>query len=228
MSKQNRNIILDRVTSTIVYEMEHVGIFHYNKLTYLFEYFYIKNFGERFSNEYFPKYPHGPVISNYPKQISTLINDSIFDGDINDIKIMRPMDDFDYRKKTLKKNSSTQNNIVMNKLARLLLVKIINRFGHLTCSELEDVAYKTKPVINYLKEVDAGFKKQTGGYVLKGSTIKIKEGKKSFSEGMKIAFAHMKKYSHVDYEQLSKDAEEFSFLEKYRPTYAEINESADI
>ena len=38
---------LSQVSATIVSEMNDVGIYHFNKLTYLFEYFFIKNFGAK-------------------------------------------------------------------------------------------------------------------------------------------------------------------------------------
>ncbi len=67
---QNDITNLDCVTATIVNLLGSVGLFHYNKLASLFEYFYIKNFGKRYTEEYFVKLPHGPVIRDYKKQIT--------------------------------------------------------------------------------------------------------------------------------------------------------------
>jgi hypothetical protein len=225
MGKLNRNIVLDRVTSTIVYEMGNVGVFHYNKLAYLFEYFYIKNFGERYSSEKFIKQPHGPVIPNYHKQISLLIDEMIFDGDKDEILSIRNLDDDYFIRKNLSKNENTHSFLVNNRLARLLLIKVINKFGHLNSLDLEKIVYSTPPVKKYLENSKAQFVKELGGYILNSSNVKIKEGKENLSDSMKLAFLHLKKYNHADYDQLAKDVKEFSFLEDYRPTYGDIIES---
>jgi uncharacterized phage-associated protein len=225
MSKLNRNMILDKVTSTIVYEMENVGVFHYNKLAYLFEYFYIKNFGERYSSEKFIKQPHGPVIPNYHKQISLLIDDEVIDGDKEEILAIRNLDEDYFIRKNLSKNENTFSFLVENRLARLLIIKVINKYGHLNSMELEEVVYKTPPVKKYLENSQAQFVKEIGGYILKSANIKIKEGKENLSEPMKLAFSHLKKYNHINYNQLKQDVKDFSFLEDYRPVYGDIIES---
>ena len=75
-----------------------LGLFQYNKLVYLFEYFYIKNFGKRFTKEVFMKLPHGPVIVEYKKHISYLINKGIAKGDLSILAEKREVDDTIYPK----------------------------------------------------------------------------------------------------------------------------------
>ena len=84
---------LDQVTATIVYQLERVGVYHYNKLTYLTEYLFIKNFGKRLTNEKFIKLPHGPVITNYRKQIASLQSRSIVNVDLDELNKIRKLND---------------------------------------------------------------------------------------------------------------------------------------
>jgi hypothetical protein len=42
---------LDRVVATMLDELREIGVFYYNKLLCLFEYFFIRNLAERYTGE---------------------------------------------------------------------------------------------------------------------------------------------------------------------------------
>ena len=86
MSKNTDIEKLESVLIYLVYKSNEIGVYHLNKLTYLFEYFYIKNFGERFTKEYFLKYPHGPVISNYKRIFINLAQREFFLTNTDELK----------------------------------------------------------------------------------------------------------------------------------------------
>jgi len=63
---------LGRVACTILNELGEIPVLKYNKLLYLFEYLYIKNFGRRYTGESFKKINKGPVVDDYKNQILKL------------------------------------------------------------------------------------------------------------------------------------------------------------
>ena len=200
---------LDLVTATIVHEMGQIGLFHYNKLTYLFEYFFIKNFGCRYTKERFIKYPHGPVIPNYQKQITNLIINNVIAGDINKISQRRKVDTDYYEKTIIKSLPQTSNFIIPNKGIYFLLKQIISTYGNLSVEDLEKVVYKTEPIKKFLSNP---FKKKTGGYVLTSDCIKIRDFNTDKAKGLRLALKHLEKYpkNHNDYKELEKEYNYFS------------------
>jgi len=210
---------LDRVTSTIVYELEKVGIYHYNKLTYLFEYLFIKNFGTRFTKEKFIKLPHGPVISNYKKQITELTKLNYYVTNLDMLNKNRKLeDDYLIRKIYIYRNDNTQKLILENKMIYDFLLKILDKYAHLKVEELEEIIYKTLPVKKYIEKMKKGFRKPTGGYVI-NNNISIKKFVNDISKARRMLLEHAEKYPFINYEQQKKYEEEFSYLEKLRPEW---------
>ncbi len=205
---------LDHVTATIVYKMDQVGLFHYNKLTYLFEYFFIKNFGKRYTGEYFIKITHGPVIPNYKNHIKRLSSLNIVEFDAKDLNFWEIDDDHRHQAVLIRKSSETANAIISEKCIYSLIKQIIEKFGQLSVNELEKIVYKTEPMKNYLA---SPYKKKTGGYVLKGDCIKISKYKSPKTEGRRRALEHVQKYPAVDFELQKQFAKELAYLETMRP-----------
>lgn len=208
---------LDIVTLYIVKKTGKIGLYHYNKLTYLFEFFFIKNFGSRFTKEYFIKLPHGPAIANYKNQITKLTQYGYYDIDLKLLKHRRQVDDYLYRKILIQSGSRLDGFEFPIKYVQKLIDQIVEKYATMTVAQLEKVVYKTKPLIMYQKKVKQGFKNKTGGYILKGDCLKISEHKNSMTEGRKLALEHIKKYPKIDFEQQAKLLKEFEFLEKLRP-----------
>ena len=210
---------LDRTTATIVYIMKEVGILHYNKITYLFEYFFIKNFGERYTKEKFIKLPHGPVISNYKKQIINLANLKLFDTDVKKISENSSLDDAVLDRIPINENENTGKFIIKEKMVFSLLKRIIDKYGYLPKEKIEEIVYKTPPVKNYLRKVKTGFKRrETGGYILT-DCIRMSDYKNPITKGRMLALKHLQKYPHINYKLQKELAEEFSDLEKLRPAF---------
>lgn len=207
---------LDIVTATIVYEMEHVGVFHYCKLTYLFEYFFIKNFGTRYTKEHFIKLPHGPVISNYKRQISKLYDHNILQVDVDEFNRVKGLDDYN-ETVTISPATESANYLIPERMAYALLLQVLREYGSLTVRELEEVVYKTSPVIKYCHGVEEGFKPRTGGYVLKGDCIRMKDHKNCKTKGREIALKHLRKYPTVNFETQKELVKELKDLEQMRP-----------
>lgn len=207
---------LDLVTSSIVDVMGKVGLFHYNKLTYLFEYFFIKNFGERYTKEYFIKLPHGPVISNYKKQINKLFALGLVNVDFDNLNYKRAVDDYSYDKVLIEKSEQTKIAIIPEENVMMLLKKIINLYGNLNTKELEQIVYQTKPIKNYINAQRQGKKKSKGGYILK-DCIKLSEYRNIVTEGRKIALKHIQENPSIDFNLQNEVAKELSDLEKLRP-----------
>jgi len=204
---------LDRVTATIVHEMGEVGLYHYNKLTYLFEYFYIKNFASRYTKEQFPKLPHGPVISNYKRQIRDLHGLNVIKTDLDELKRYRKMDDY-HGEILIECVPNTKIYMVSEEIVYSLIVQIVQKFGAMSTAELEEVVYRTTPLINFQNNP---YKLKKGGYVLAGDCIKMKDYKNSVTEGRKLAIKHLQKYPEVDEELQLKLAKELQYLEALRP-----------
>jgi hypothetical protein len=223
MSKNNTDISkLNSVTSTIVASLGNVGLFHYNKLTYLFEYFFIKNYGERYTKEQFIKYPKGPVIANYKDQICTLVKEDIFETDIKNLKEKRKLITDDYNSKVRVFSTDKTEDLVLNDPdAYSLLIKVIDKYSKYNVEDLGNLVYKTPPVLNYLLNQKRGYVKTTGGYVLNSNNIKINSLKREVPEHILMSRKHFLNYKNIDETQHAKDVEEFRFMEKLRPQYQE-------
>lgn len=208
---------LDRITATIVYELGSVGVFHYCKLAYLFEFFFIKNFGCRYTDELFIKLPHGPVIRDYKKQISSLASAGFFDVDLKFLTASRPVDDMFYEKIVISRNGNTAEAFITDKCAHLLLKKTLNKYASLSSSKLEGIVYSTPPVKTYLEKVKAGFKREIGGEVL-SDCIKLKNYKTPQATGRMKAMEHLQKYPTINFELQHAFSEEFSFMKGLRPS----------
>lgn len=207
---------LDIISATIVNEMKSIGIYRYNKIIYLFEYFFVKNFGFRYLNEKFIKYPHGPVISNYKKQIRKLYELGIYDVDVDELNKKRIFDDYVYQEILIKSTSKTSELITNNIEIFTLINAIINKFGNLSIDELEEIVYKTSPLKNYMEKFEMGWKKKTGSYIL-SDCIKPSSYITSKTQGRKLALMHLSKYPEINFELQKKMSEEVSDLIKMRP-----------
>ena len=207
---------LDKVCATTVYIMENVGVFHYNKLAYLFEYFFIKNFGHRYSKEQFIKLPHGPVIMKYKKQITFLSKLNVFDVNETELNKKRKLEDDINIKISIKSNKNTKNFIISESSIFSLLFNIIEKFGFLSVTDLENEVYKTSPMKKYIELSSSGFKKESGGYILKGC-IAISKYKNSVTEGRKLALKHIQKYPTIDFNLQKELANDLSDMEYMRP-----------
>lgn len=208
---------LDVVTANIVHQMETVGLFHYNKLAYLFEYFHIKNFGERFTKECFVKLPHGPVIANYKDQVKGLCQAGILSTDLSRLNASRKLqDDYIYRAVNITAGTEIESAICLDEMTLDLLGQVIEKFGSLETAALEEVVYQTPPVKTYLERVRRGFKQKTGGYVLK-DCIKMRDHKTARTAGARLARQHLWQYPTVDLERERELAKELTHLEGMRP-----------
>jgi len=209
---------LDRITATIVYELKEVNLFHYNKLTYIFEYLYIKNFGVRFTNEYFIKLPHGPVIHQYKDQINKLHLKGYIDTDSDKLNEKRKLSDDKTSKVLIKRNDRTEEIIVTNPIVYGFLKKVIIKYANLSVNEIERLVYQTSPVKSYLSKLSMGFKKESGSYLLK-DCIKITNYKNEISAGRKKALEHISKYPNVNVDQYKIFNQEFAPLSNLRPAW---------
>ncbi|MFA6598809.1 MAG: type II toxin-antitoxin system antitoxin SocA domain-containing protein [Ignavibacteriaceae bacterium] len=220
MSPKNpTNRPLDRVTASIVYELEKVNLFHYNKLVYLFEYFYIKNFGKRFTQEKFIKLPHGPVITDYKKQIGSLAKEGFIEVDSDLLNQKRMLGDDYQTEVNIFRTETTQEMVLDDEFLSNFLHKILYKYGTLSTKELEAVVYRTPPMINLIKKMEMGFKKNIGGYVL-ADCIRFLDYKNPVTEGRRMAIEHLKKYPFINFELHKKIAEELSPLKNLRPEWA--------
>lgn len=207
---------LDAVTISIVNLLGEVGLYRYNKLTYIFEYLFIKNFGRRYTNEYFIRLPHGPVISNYKDQIEKVTNMGLFDCDLSALGRKRVVDDYKYERVAICRSESAGDVQYLDEMTQSLLINIIRKYGRLSIGELEQMVYKTKPMVRYMNAVDCHTKKPYGGHVLK-DYLKISEHKTLAAKGRALALKHIQKYPEIDFEQQKQLAEELSDLEELRP-----------
>lgn len=207
---------IDIVSATIVNEMKSIGVYRYNKLVYLFEYFFIKNFGCRYLKENFIKYPHGPVISNYKMQIKKMHDIDIYEVDINELNKKRTFDDYNYLKILIKSTYKTNDVATPNIQIYQLILEIVDKFGNLPADELEKIVYQTSPIINYLEKFAMGFKKETGGYIFP-DCIRQSDYVTPKTKGRKLALKHLSKYPEINFELQKKMSEEVSDLIKMRP-----------
>ncbi len=209
--------LLDQVTASIVFQMENVGVYHYNKLTYLTEYLFIRNFGKRLTNEKFIKLPHGPVISDYRKQIAALYSKSIINVNIEELNKTRKLnDDLIQSKIQISKTENTFKALPDEVLINNFIHGVVEKYGKYSIAELEQIVYSTEPVIRYK---ESRFKKITGGYILDGECIRIKDHKNSIADGRRIALDHLKKYPIINRDQQIELQKEFSPLKELRPMH---------
>ncbi|HPG39098.1 MAG TPA: Panacea domain-containing protein [bacterium] len=210
----NKN--LDEITSSIVFLTDEIGVYHYNKLTYLFEYFFIKNFGFRYTKEKFLKYPHGPVISNYKNQIHRLYKNGIINVNCDELNKKRTVDDYLYKKIIISKTDLTISNIITNSEIFNFIEMIIEKFARLTTDELENIIYQTTPIKNYLTLQENNYRKKIGGYIFP-DCIRLKDYKDIVVKGRELALKHSLKYPQIDIE-LHKDlAIELAYMSNLRP-----------
>ncbi len=203
---------IDRVSATIVNELGELGVYHYNKLTYLFEFFYIKNFGERFSKEKFIKITHGPIISNYKKRISALSKADYLSVDVSELNKKKSLDDFN-KYIPIHNTLNTKSIILDNPILISLIHQIIEKFSKLPVKKLEEIVYKTSPIRAYC---NPSFNKKTGGYVFPNH-IKVKSFRNSITEGRRQALKHFNKYNYVEYDQQKDLLDQFEILNRMRP-----------
>lgn len=214
--------MLLRAGCTIVHLMGKVGLFHFNKLLYLFEYQFIKKYGSRFTGEQFVKITHGPVVTNYKQKINSLYQLGFIDTDIDRLKMKRKLeDDKSANMIPICSNANSANYLLNDPVALNLMRSVVYKYGSLSVDELERKVYSTDPVINYVEAAEySPFVKEKGGYVLKSPHIKIREQKESIPEWKKMALEHMQKYpTVVDPQQMKEDYEDFKHLEYLRPQY---------
>ncbi|MBX2976426.1 MAG: SocA family protein [Ignavibacteriaceae bacterium] len=210
---------LDRVAASIVYNLDSVNVFHYNKLIYLFEYLFIKNFGVRYTQEKFTKLPHGPVVSRYKHQIKKLTEENIFRTDIE--KLMK---DKEYSKSCAVKiligsTSDTKNLIIKEKFVADFIQKVIERYSGYSATELEKIVYKTPPMQKLLSQLKMGYKKETGSYILKDG-IRFSDYRDSVTRGRLLALEHSINNPEINTDLHIRLNEELSFMKKLRPEWA--------
>lgn len=208
---------LDKITCSIVEELGSVGLYHYNKLTYLFEYSFIRNFGDRYTEEYFIKLPHGPVISKYKTQIESLVRLGYLKADLDALKTQRTVDDYDFQKICISKTETTKLAIVSESNIQMLLNVILKKYSSLSIPDLERAVYGTEPVQNCERAISMGFKKETGAYILKGDCLRISDFKNARTKGRKMALEHARKYPGINFEIQKEAAIELSGLSSLRP-----------
>lgn len=219
-AKEIHKARLNAITINIVNELGKVGVFRYNKLTYLFEYLFIKNYGERYTHQMFPKLPHGPVIGNYKKVILNQCEDGFIDADVKVLKLTRKLsDDRPEKKETiwLKKTSLSKDILIPEKTVYNFLLRVLDKYGSLSDDEIEELVYKTSAVINYEKQYEAGFKSKTGGFVLESDCIKINSSDSIDFKARQFAIKHELKHPDVNTEQQSLLYYDLAYLEQLRP-----------
>lgn len=217
-TKQNNSLNnLDSITSTIVYELKKVGVYHYNKLTYLFEFLFIKNFGFRYTSELFIKLPHGPVIHNYKNQISELVKNGYLTVDLNKLMQERKLTD-DYNIKiNICHTDTTITHLISESVVYDFLRRVLDKYAYLNDDQLEEVIYKTSPVIKYM---NSAYKPNTGGYVLDNNGIKMKDYLSNPKvKARKYAIKHFLKYPEINIVQHLNFHKELTYLEKLRPKW---------
>jgi hypothetical protein len=118
---------------------------------------------------------------------------------------------------TVQRNDHTNELTIQEGLVYSLLDQIVSRFGHLSIPELEAFVYETEPVKKYLAKVKTGFKKSTGGYVLRGDCIKIGDHNNPVTQGRQLALVHLQKYPSINFEQQLFYSQELASLSLLRP-----------
>jgi hypothetical protein len=209
---------LNQVAASILSFVQELGVYHYNKLIYLFEYFYIKNFGKRYTKEVFIKYPHGPVIVDYKGHITSLVHNRIANTDLATLQMKRSLLDECYNGKiSIYKSESTDDYTFSDAMLLSFTKELCDKFSTMSVESLESFVYSTAPMKNYL---NSPFKKKTGGYILAGDCIKMSDHNNPITEGRRKALQHLQTYPKIDYTQHQQFAEEFAPLSSLRPTAA--------
>jgi hypothetical protein len=211
---QRDNEKLVAVVSTLLMFCREVGLFHYNKLVYLFEYFHIKNFGERFTKEVFCKLPHGPVIVNYKAQIKDMVDLGLAETDLSELREKREVDDFVYPKVRIAGTPNAADRALTDPILLEFTRTLCQKFCILSVADLEAFVYATDPIKKYL---GSGFKKEIGGYILAGDCIRIKDYSGPLEKGRAKLRKHIVQHPSIDHEQQKRFAEEFSSLARMRP-----------
>lgn len=227
--EKGKNILhnnLDKVTINIVNELGSLGVYKYNKLTYLFEYLFIKNFGLRYTKEMFIKFPHGPVIKNYKKVILNQSKLGVIDVDVDlllqEKKLINSNDDYNDTT-IITKRLFLDNFKIPERTVYDFLLKVLDKYGNYSVSQLEEVVYNSTPVKKFLIDVKLGYKKECGGYILDSNGIKLKEYiTNDLVRKRQNSFKHELKYPYVDTEQQNLLIQQFSFLENLRPNIGEF------
>jgi hypothetical protein len=210
---------LNNVMATIVQELGEVGVFHFNKLAYLFEYFYIKNFGKRYTKEQFCKLPHGPVISGYKKYISDLKKRQLINVDLDNLMKKRTLDDLQLEKIKITKTDKTFEGTIKNPELYKFIKQLANKFGKLTTPEIEEAVYSTPPVAKIKQAIENGLLKETGSYILKGNGIRMKDYRNGRNKSRLAYMKHLEKYPKVNKPLQKELREELAYLTKLRPSY---------
>lgn len=220
MPLKSRNHILDSLTATLLLESGSVGLFHYNKLAYLSEFLFIKNFGARYTGELFLKLPHGPVIAGYKKQIMRLSKDGVLVVDLDKLNSKRTLKEDDYNLPVkIRATDGTKEISVKERIIRDFIKQVVQKYGELSTTDIERAVYNTEPVKKYLQLAASGFRKQIGGYILKSDCIRIKDYKDAQSEGRLTYLQHICKHPTVSPDIQRKVASEFDDLNGLRPRY---------
>jgi hypothetical protein len=210
--------LLDQLTVSIVYQLKSVGVFRYNKLTYLFEYLFIKNFGKRFTGHQFCKLPHGPVIQDYKAQIRKLHNSNVVNTDMAALMTKRPLEDDIYHALLpIYSTNQTENFLIKNPMVMDFLKKVLDKYALLSDVEIERVVYRTQPVVKYLELVKDGFKREIGGRVL-DNNVKIRSNNPVTKARQKV-LKHLEKFPTINATQHLKYAEEVAYLNNLRPEW---------
>ncbi|MCX6122750.1 MAG: DUF4065 domain-containing protein [Ignavibacteriales bacterium] len=208
---------LNQVAATILSFVQELGVYHYNKLIYLFEYFHIKNFGKRYTQELFIKYPHGPVIINYKGHIESLVDKHIANTDITKLQTKRCLDEGYGGKISIYKAELTENFTFRDVMLLSFTRELCDKFSTMSVESLESFVYSTAPMKNYVNSL---YKKETGGYILTSDCIKISDHRNPTTEGRRKALLHLQTYPEIDYAQHRQLAEEFAPLSSLRPSVA--------
>ena len=206
---------LEQITVSIVNELNQVGVYHYNKLTFLFEYLFIKNFGTRYINELFLKLPHGPVISGYKNLITDQTKKALLLCNLDELNQKRKLDEDYYLKILITKTDGSERIQIEESIVKDFLLRVLEKYAHLDTDQLEEKIYNTTPVKKYLELAEKNFRKEIGGYVL--DCITFKQFKNKETEGRKIALQHFLNTKPATIEQLDKYQKEFEYLEYMRP-----------
>jgi hypothetical protein len=195
--------------------MPGIGVFHINKLAYLYEYFHIKNFGCRFTFDQFKKLPHGPVIIDYTDTFYNACKQTILSADKELIINVKRWNESEVQKKPLKPGINTPGSGIKTEIQYQLAETVIDKFASLSCKDLEKIVYSTQPMIAYMKRKDKGL--LVSPYILTPDCIKMSDYRTSYQEGMKLYLKHIEKYPDINWKQQNRIAEELEWLEKYRP-----------
>lgn len=206
---------LTDVSVSIVNLLGNVGVYKFNKLTYLFEYFFIKNFGQRYTKEYFIKLPHGPVIKDYKHFITSLYDKKLIDTNIAQLKNKRKFED-DIEITTSIKSLNRGYIYIHENIVSGLLRQVVYKYAEMSIPELEKIVYQTVPVKRYLEN---NYKQDIGGYVLDGSGVTMKDYNTARINGRKLYLKHISKFPDYNPELHARLAKECADMEKLRPAW---------